>query len=62
MTNKDQTVKPARHAASRRVCYKQIRWTLTVINLWPKCYKLVIELSCFVSKVANMQVLHLHLT
>ena len=27
--------KPARRAASRRTCYKQIRWTLSVINLRP---------------------------
>jgi len=27
--------KPAQHAASWRTCCKQIRWTLSVINLWP---------------------------
>jgi len=27
--------KPARHAASRRTCCRQIRWTLSVINLRP---------------------------
>jgi len=27
--------KPARRAASRRTCCKQIRWTLSVINLRP---------------------------
>jgi len=23
------------HATSRRTCYRQVRWTLSVINLWP---------------------------
>jgi len=50
--------KHGRRAASRRTCYKQIRWTLSVINLRPN----YIRWQRFVSKVAKLQIPHLYLT
>jgi len=52
--NKD---KPARRAASRRTCCKQITWTLSVINLRPSYVD-----NASRSKVADFQLPHLHLT
>jgi len=50
--------KHGRRAASRRTCYKQIRWTLSVIILRPN----YIRWQRFVSKVAKLQIPHLYFT